>query len=109
MDLGNKMMLQRKKKNLSQVALGKLIGTSGDVIGRYERGDITPSIGVVHKIADALEVSIDFLIGKSSVELDKETLKRLENIAALSDKDKEHLFALMDAFLRDNKAKAAYS
>lgn len=29
----------RKKKGLSQAALGKMIGTSGDVIGRYERGD----------------------------------------------------------------------
>ena len=36
MNLGDNMMLIRKKKGLSQADLGKLIGTSGDVIGRYE-------------------------------------------------------------------------
>jgi len=67
MDFGDNMMLIRKKKKLSQAALGKAIGTSGDVIGRYERGDIKPSIEVVSKIANALEVSVDYLIGKTSL------------------------------------------
>jgi hypothetical protein len=35
MNFGDNMMLLRKKKKLSQSALGKMIGTSGDVIGRY--------------------------------------------------------------------------
>jgi len=50
MELGDNMMLLRKKKGLSQADLGKLIGTSGDVIGRYERGDISPSIDVLKKL-----------------------------------------------------------
>ncbi len=41
MALADNMMLLRKKKELSQAELGKMIGTSGDVIGRYERGDIS--------------------------------------------------------------------
>lgn len=49
MELGQNIMLIRKKKGLSQADLGKIIGTSGDVIGRYERGDIKPSIEVVKK------------------------------------------------------------
>jgi transcriptional regulator with XRE-family HTH domain len=40
MELGDNMMLLRKKKSLSQADLGKLIGTSGDVIGRYERATL---------------------------------------------------------------------
>jgi ribosome-binding protein aMBF1 (putative translation factor) len=47
MNLGDNMMLLRKKKGLSQSELGKQIGTSGDVVGRYERGDIKPSIDVI--------------------------------------------------------------
>ncbi|HSC54266.1 MAG TPA: helix-turn-helix transcriptional regulator [Phnomibacter sp.] len=70
MDLGDNMMLTRKKKGLSQTDLGKLIGTSGDVIGRYEQGDISPSIEVVAKIVDALEVSVGYLIGKTQMQLD---------------------------------------
>ena len=41
MNFGDSMMLIRKKKGFYQAGLGKAIGTSGDVIGRYERGDIS--------------------------------------------------------------------
>ncbi|ALO13940.1 helix-turn-helix protein [Salinivirga cyanobacteriivorans] len=109
MDFGDNMMLIRKKKKLSQAALGKMIGTSGDVIGRYERGDIKPSIDVVAKIADALEVSVDYLIGKTSLLLDKETLQRIEDISNLKEENKNFIFNLIDMALRDIKAKKAYS
>lgn len=109
MDFGDNMMLIRKKKGLSQADLGKLIGTSGDVIGRYERGDIKPSIEVVQKIADALEVSIDYLVGKTSILLDKQTLDRIENIAQLPEEKRSYVFELIDMCLRDFKAKRAYA
>lgn len=109
MDFGDNMMLIRKKKKLSQAALGKMIGTSGDVIGRYERGDIKPSIDVVAKIADALQVSVDYLIGKTSLLLDKETLQRIEDISNLKEENKNFIFNLIDMALRDIKAKKAYS
>jgi DNA-binding transcriptional regulator YiaG len=32
---GEHIMLLRKQKELSQAALGRAIGTSGDIIGRY--------------------------------------------------------------------------
>jgi transcriptional regulator with XRE-family HTH domain len=109
MEFGENMMLIRKKKSISQADLGKLIGTSGDVIGRYERGDIKPSIEVVQKIADALEVSIDYLVGKTNMMLDKQTLDRLEDIARLPEEKKNYLFGLIDMCLRDFKARKAYA
>jgi transcriptional regulator with XRE-family HTH domain len=109
MDFGDNMMLIRKKKGLSQAALGKAIGTSGDVIGRYERGDIKPSIEVVVKIADALEVSVDFLIGKTDLQLDKEAVQRLVDISKLPNENKNYVLELIDMALRDFKAKKAYA
>lgn len=109
MVLGDNVMLLRKKKGLSQADLGKIIGTSGDVIGRYERGDITPSVEVVSKIADALEVSVDYLLGKTKMELDKQTLKRLEDIAKLPDESKNFVLNLIDMALRDFKVKKAHA
>jgi transcriptional regulator with XRE-family HTH domain len=79
------------------------------VIGRYERGDIKPSIEVVQKIADALEVSIDYLVGKTSILLDKQTLDRIENIAQLPEEKRSYVFELIDMCLRDFKAKRAYA
>ena len=109
MTIGEHIALLRKRNNLSQSALGEKVGTSGDIIGRYERGVITPSIEVIMKIANTLEVSIDFLVGKTTLELDKETLKRLKDIATLSDENKKFVLNMLDMALRDFKAKQAYS
>src|SRR5690606_12670816 len=99
MALGDNMMLLRKKKGLSQAELGKKIGTSGDVIGRYERKDITPSIEAVAKIADALEVSVDYLIGKTKMEVDADAMRRLEDISALSEENKKFVLNMIDMAL----------
>lgn len=69
---------------------------------------MVPSIEVIIKIADALEVSIDYLVGKTTVQLDKATLKRLQDIQKLSDDNRTQLFMVIDALIRDFKAKKAY-
>lgn len=101
-NFGNNLMLLRRKNRLSQAALGKLIGTSGDVIGRYERGDITPSIEVVIKMAKTLEVSLDYLVGRSNVTLyNQEIIQRMEAISRLSETNQAFVFRLIDMVLRD--------
>lgn len=109
MSLHDNMLLIRKKKGISQADLGKMIGTSGDVVGRYERGAITPSVDVVSKIADALEVSVDYLLGKTDMELDKQALKRLEDISKLPEDNKKFVLNLIDMALRDFKVKKAHA
>ena len=109
MSLSDNMLLIRKKKGISQADLGKLIGTSGDVVGCYERGDISPSVEVVSKIADALEVSVDHLLGKTKMELDKQALKRLEDIASLAPENRSFVPNLIDMALRDFKVKKAHA
>ena len=86
-----------------------MVGTSGDIIGKYERGEVKPSIEVASKIADALEVSLDYLVGKITLEIDAKTLSRLQDIQLLNEQDKVHIFELLDAFLRDRKTKKAYA
>jgi hypothetical protein len=76
---------------------------------RYERNIITPSIEVAAKIADALDVSIDFLVGKSNLMVNKDMLDRLEDIAKLSEEKRSYVFGIIDMCLRDFKAKRAYS
>lgn len=109
MTLGEHITTLRKKKGISQAELGKAVGTSGDIIGRYERDEVKPSIEVVIKIADTLEVSIDYLVGKSNVELDKGVLKKIQDIQKLNPDDKAHVFALLDAFLQSQKAKKVFA
>jgi len=109
MTIGEHIALLRKRKSFSQASLGKKVGTSGDIIGRYERGVITPSIEVIIKIADTLEVSIDFLVGKTSLILDNDTLQRLNEIDTLSTENKKFVFNMLDMALRDFKTKQSYA
>ena len=104
---GDKMMQARKEKGLSREELGEKIGTSGPIIGRYERGDMMPSVDIATKISDALDVSLDFLVGKSSLFVkDKKTLKRLEDIEKLPDNDKQNIFYTLDNLIKAAKLKA---
>lgn len=107
--LGDHILQIRKKKKLSQAQLGQLIGTSGDIIGRYERGAMTPSIEVIKRLADVLEVSLDYLVGTVQTELDSQTLKRLEEIAQLPEEKRKYVLGLIDMCLRDFKTRQAYS
>ncbi|ELR68587.1 hypothetical protein C900_00235 [Fulvivirga imtechensis AK7] len=103
MDLGKKIAELRKQKGYNRDTLGKVVGTSGAVIGRYERGEITPSVEIAKKIAEALEVSLDYLVGSSEQEIDKATLKRIQEVAKLSPKEKELVFEFLDAFITKAK------
>ena len=50
------------------------------MIGRYKRDEVMPSIEVAKKIADALEVSLDYLAGSSKkAAIDKQTMKLIHD------------------------------
>ena len=97
--LGQRIAQARKDKNLSQAALGAILNKKGDVIGKYERGNMSPSIEVVFQIAEALEVSIDYLTDKISTELDDDMLKRLEKISQMPTEDKNVVYRVVDALI----------
>lgn len=109
MTLGQQITALRKKKGISQADLGKRVETSGDIIGRYERDEVKPSIEVVIRMADVLEVSLDFLVGKTDMELDSSTLNRIREVSKLPEPDKQQVFLVVDALIRDFKAKKAYA
>ncbi len=95
--------------NLSLGLTGKLVGTSGDIIGKYERGENIPSIEVAAKIADALGVTLDYLVKEDEYEqIDKTTLKRLKDIERLDPGTKTKIFDIIDTYLRDFKTRQAY-
>jgi transcriptional regulator with XRE-family HTH domain len=109
MTFGERLTQVRKRKNLNQSEVGKKIGINGDAYGRYERNEVRPTIEMAVKIAQALEVSLDFLTGNSTIELDRATLDRVQEITKLSDKDKDYIFVTLDALIRDFKNKVAYA
>ncbi|MBX2954505.1 MAG: helix-turn-helix transcriptional regulator [Cyclobacteriaceae bacterium] len=110
METGKIIALLRDKKGLSQTELADKSAVSRVMIGKYERGEAIPSIDAAKKIADALEVSLDYLVGEGiNAKLDKQALKRLQDMETLEDDKKKTLFDLIDTYIRDAKARKAYS
>lgn len=60
------MKKARKQKGLTQNQLAALIGVQRSVISKYESGLIEPTIGQIERIADALGVSLENLLGLQS-------------------------------------------
>lgn len=100
----------RDKKGWSQTDLADNSGVSRVMIGKYERDEAVPSFDAAKKIADAFEVSLDYLAGDGIIaSFDKKNLKRLEDIELLDDTKKSMLFDLIDTYIRDAKARKAYA
>ncbi len=107
MTFGQKMAFCRKEKKLSQAELGKLSGINGDIIGKYERNEMKPSIETAKKLADALEVTLDYLVADGELRnLDKKTLQRLEDISKLPTEDRNNIFYTLDNLIKAAKLKA---
>lgn len=102
-------MESRKSGGMSQEDLANIIGTKGPTIGRYERSVAKPTIEVAIKLADALGVSLDFLVGKVDTEMDEITLKRIRGISIPPADDRNFLLKAIDGLLRDIKTQKAYA
>lgn len=88
---------------MSQDEVGKLVNVHGAVIGRYERDEVKPSIEMATQLAEAMEVSLDYLVGSTDVLLEKTIVNRVLDIQKLKESEKLHVFALLDAFIKQTK------
>ena len=106
MNTGEIITQLRKKHNWSQAELASKTGVSQVMVGKYERGDATPSIDVAKKIADVFQVSLDYLVGEGiHASFDKKTVNRIQEIQNLDSDTKSHVFATIDAFIKAAKLK----
>ena len=94
-EFGDKLRQLRKEKNLTQKQLADLIGVKNSVISFYELNERVPSPEVVKKLAVALHVSADYLLG----------IEKNESIdvSGLNAKDKMLVRSLVDSLREKNK------
>ncbi len=101
----------RLEKGFTKSDLAKIIGVHYSQIGRYEEKGAQPSADVMAKLANALEISTDFLMNGTSDDLadgtlkDKELLNQFKTIEKLSEKDKNVVKVFLDAFITKGKLK----
>lgn len=69
--MGTRIKRARKKSGLSLRALADAMGSkvSAQAIGKYERGEMTPSSGVLLALCKALNVSLSYLMDSQGIEL----------------------------------------
>jgi len=58
--------LFRKSKNLTQKQISEIIGIGERAYQYYEAGSREPNMETLIKIADVLDVSTDFLLGRTA-------------------------------------------
>ena len=103
MDFGSVVSELRKQKGISQTDLASQLGIHKIVLGRYERNEVYPSIDLARKIADILDVSLDYLTGKDDVQIDKDTSSRILEVSKFEEADRNHIFSVIDAFIAKRK------
>lgn len=64
-DIGNRIAEIRRQRGLNQDELAELSTISRISIARYETGKFEPGAKALARIADALEVSTDVLLGRT--------------------------------------------
>jgi len=109
MEFGSKIVELRKAKGLSQTNLAAQLGIHKNVLGRYERGEATPSVDVARKIADLLNVSLDFLTGKVDEHIDRSIVDKVVSIQKLPKEERERIIFTLDALIRDARSRFAYA
>ncbi len=68
--IGTKIKLERVKRNWSQEQLAELSDLNKNSIGSIERGESSPTIETLGKIAIALNIPLHELTNVSKVEID---------------------------------------
>lgn len=63
----NRLKELRLEKGLLQSDIAKIIDKTDRAVGLYERGERDMSTDILAKLADFLNVSIDYLLGKSDI------------------------------------------
>ncbi|RKR84473.1 helix-turn-helix protein [Mucilaginibacter gracilis] len=108
MSFGSSLTAIRKDRKVSQRELAIKAGVHANLIGRYEREEAIPSVDVASKIADALGVSLDYLVGKAEQQIDQAILNKVLSIQQLPDEDKEHIMYSIDGLIQHAKTRMAY-
>lgn len=68
MDLGARMKQLREEQGLSQEDLAERVGTAQSTISQLEQGARNPSYRTLRSLADALGISVSYLLGEAEVE-----------------------------------------
>lgn len=82
MEFGEKLKRERKRANLTQAALGQLVGVTARSISAYENDRVMPHRKVIRGLARELNVTVEYLTNDavSDPEADRENETRIDAV-----------------------------
>jgi len=96
MNIGSRLAFLRDQRGLTQEELASSLGISRAALSHYEKNRREPDTETLGKVADLFQVSIDYLVGRTSqsnVTLDPE-VRQFSDRLELSDEQLMEQFAL---------------
>lgn len=93
MDIAKRVKTIRERKGISVYKLAKTSGISSTYLYEVEMGKKQPTVEIISRICDALDISLaDFFAeSKENIELRPTTYKLIEKIATLSEESIKYL------------------
>lgn len=103
--LGQRLARLRKEKGYTQTDLADRIGTIRELISNYERERLRPNYEMVIRLAIALEVTADELLGmkpsiKTGAKPNLKIQRRMKNIEALPENQQKFILKAIDSHLK---------
>ena len=110
---GERLTHLRKARGLTQTELGAKAGVSQRVIAYYEQDGAQPPGPMLIDLADAMKISVDELLGRTTPNApptDPKTarlMKRLQRIQELPQPDRQAVLKVLDALLVKHEIRAS--
>lgn len=91
-----RLKMLRNSRGLTQEAFANALNCTREAIASYETGKSTPPVEVLIQIADYLQVSLDFLVGRS-----QHPKMEISNLSI----DEDNLFSLYYKLSKDDQVR----
>jgi transcriptional regulator with XRE-family HTH domain len=89
-DVGERIRSRRKALDLNQDQLAELSSLNRVTIAKYESGKVEPGANALSRIADALETSVDALLGREQPEEPSEEQSEIMQLRERLRRDPEY-------------------
>lgn len=96
--IGNRIRTARKLRGMTADVLAEKIGLAVVTLRHIETGANKTSLLTLMKIADTLEVSVDYLLGRVSSPVEMKTL-RIQNAYDLTEHQEKMLTAMVESLI----------
>lgn len=112
MTLGQKLRTLRAEKGLSQAALEEISGVNSKLLSKYENERIVPTADTLRKIAQALQISADYLIFENAPKNgisqlnDLELFEKFQEVERMPVENRTMIKNMIDALIIKSKVES---